>query len=101
MVACSTINKQSENVKIVNQSQIQNLSTCTMKSPIFESSEFGQNQLVISLKNKTSSNGGNVLLSNMKTERSFGFLNPTEKTSGVVYDCPEEVLKKLNDFGQW
>jgi hypothetical protein len=99
ITSCATISPESAKVKIVSPSELKSLSDCSMKSPIFESSEFGQEQLIIQLKNKTMSEGGNVLLSNMKTERSFGWLNPTDKTSGVVYNCPNETLAKLNDFG--
>lgn len=101
LVSCSSINPQSSKVKIVSNSQLPGLTNCTEKSTIREGSEFGQDQLLISLKNKATSEGGNVLLSDMKTQRSFGFLSPTDKVSGIVYNCPDEVLNKLKDFGQW
>lgn len=99
--SCASLDQKSKTVKIVNQQQAPLLSACTVKEPVFGSTEFGQEQLIINLKNETAKKNGNVLLSTMITERGFGWLNLSEKTSGIVYECPEVTLDRLADFGHW
>lgn len=104
--SCSVLNSKrvtydiAKKVKIVSLGQKNLLDKCTEKKPITEGSEFGQAQLIIDVKYATAENDGNVFLSSMIMSRGFGVLNASDKVTGVVYDCPQETLSNLKDFGE-
>lgn len=106
LASCSTLNAKkvtfdvAKKVKIVSLGQKGLLDKCIEKKPLSEGSEFGQEQLIIDVKYATAENGGNVFLSSMIMSKGFGILNLADKVSGVVYDCPQDILSTLKDFGE-
>jgi hypothetical protein len=95
LLGCATLSDNGKSVKIADPAQLSELKTCKEIGKVVESSEYGRSQLVINLKNKTAEIGGNVLVSKLQTEKTMGVLNAADVTQGKAFDCPQEVLAKL------
>ena len=95
-VGCATLSAGGRQVKIADPAELSKLDVCKELGKVVDSSEYGKSQLVINLKNQTANLGGNVLVSKLQTEKTFGVFNAADQSQGKAYLCPNEVVSTIH-----
>ncbi len=93
---CAILTPAGKSVKIADPSQLSELGPCRELGKVVESSEHGKQNLIVLMKNTTASMGGNVLVSKLQTEQTFGVMKAAETTQGKAFSCSESVLSRIH-----
>jgi len=98
---CATLTEGGKKIKIVDPAELSEAKKCEQVAEVNGSAEgegdTGDRLALVDMKNNAANLGANIVVSKLRSEKTYGWMAPKHTLHGQAFKCPEEQYAKLTN----